>query len=194
MSSLFRRRTTAQQRRIPVMIPEKSAKEQGFTIELLKEETADDCVNAMMKAMPQVRWNKEVLRRSLLAPNALTLVARSDDTVVGVISGTIFQAPIPPPTIGLMTILDPSSGERGVGGYMIDEFIKALQKRVPKASFVDVSLPTADTGSIALYSLKGFVIEGFIKNGFSSAFTSQGGQDLVILRRRFAETQSPNVV
>jgi len=194
MSSLFRRRKAVQQRRIPVMVPAKSAEEEGFSLLPLSEEAADECIDAMMKAMPQVKWNKEGLRRGLLAPNSLTLTARHEGTMVGVISGTVFSTSIPPPTIGLMAILDQESGERGLGGYLIDEFIKAAQKRAPKASFVDVSLPTYDTGSIALYSLKGFVIEGFVKDGFSSTFAGPGGQDLVILRRRFTTVTSPNVV
>ena len=194
MSSLFRRRKPVQPRRIPIMVPEKSAEEEGFNFLQLTEQAADECVDAMTKAMPQVKWNMEGLRRGLLAPNALTLIARHEGAVVGVISGMVFPTVIPPPTINLMAVLNQRSGERGLGGYLIDEFIGALQKRLPKASFVDVSLPTVDTGSIALYSLKGFVIEGFVKDGFSSTFGGQAGQDLVILRRRFATATSPSVV
>jgi len=195
MSSLFRRRREGvKQRRVPVLIPEKSAQEVGFSFEHLSEEAADECIDAMLKAMPQVRWNREGLRRGLLSPNSITLVAKSEGAVVGLINGTVFRMPGSPPTIGMMAILDQKSGERGLGGYLIDEFINAVQKKAPKASFVDVSLPTSDTGSIALYSLKGFVVEGFVKNGFRSSIADQGTQDLVVLRRWFAETRSSSVV
>jgi hypothetical protein len=194
MSSLFKRRRRVKPRPIPVLVPAKSASEEGFNFELLNEEAADECIDTMTKAMPQVRWSREGLRRGLLAPNSLTLIARQGAAIVGIISGTAFQTPIPPPTIGLMAVLDQASGERGLGGYLVDEYMKAIQKRSPKATFVDVSLPTIDTGSIALYSLKGFVIEGFVKEGFSTTFAGQASQDLVILRRRFATTTSPSVV
>jgi ribosomal protein S18 acetylase RimI-like enzyme len=189
MSSFFGRRkreAEPEYRQIPIVVPQKSPEEEGFTFETLDEKTIDEAVDAMMKAMPQVKWNSEGLKRILLSPNALTLIARRERAVVGVISGTVFPTPVPPPTVGLMAVTDPDAGERGVGGFLIDEFIKALQKRSPKATFVDVSLPTFDTGSIALYSLKGFMIEGFIKNGFGQG-VAQGSHDLVILRRRLMQ-------
>ena len=176
------------------MVPEKSAQEAGFTIEELDEKTADECTDTMIKAMPQVKWNKEGLRRSLLAPNALTLIARREAFIVGVISGTVYQTLFPPPMIGLNVIFEKMSGERGLGGYLIDEFIGGVQKKNPKVQFLDVSVPSVDTGSIALYSLKGFLVEGFVKHGFSPNFSAQESQDLVILRRYIATTPSSNVV
>lgn len=80
-----------------------------------------------------------------------------------------------------------------MGGYMIDEFLKATQRRAPKASFVDVSLPASDTGSIALCSLKGFVVEGFVRGGFNPSFTGEGSRDLVILRRWLTATGPSNM-
>ena len=195
MSSLFRRKErTSREIRAPVIIPARTAEEEGFSFEQLTTATADECADAMMKAMPQVKWNREALKQSILAPNALTLMSRHEGAIVGVISGTVIPAANIPPTIILMAILDQASGERGLGGYLVDEFTKAAQKRAPKATFVDVSLPTYDTGSIALYSIKGFMIEGFVKDGFRTNFTGQGTSDLVVLRRRLTAPSPSSVV
>jgi hypothetical protein len=181
MSSFFGRKKRKAEpeydRPIPMIVPQKSAEDEGFTFETLDEKTIDEAIDAMMKAMPQVKWDNEGLKLRLLSPNALTLIARREQTVVGVINGTVF----PGPTVQLMAVTDPVAGERGVGVFLIDRFIKSVQKKNPKAMFVDVNLPAFDTGSIALYSLQGFIIEGFIKNGF------QGSHDLVILRRRLVQ-------
>jgi hypothetical protein len=190
MSSFFGRRkrqAEPEYRPIPIVVPQKSPEEEGFTFETLDEKTIDEAVDAMMKAMPQVKWDSEGLKRILLSPNALTLIARREKALVGVISGTVFPTPVPVPSVGLMAVTDPEAGERGIGALLIDEYIKALQKRSPKAAFVDVSLPTFDNGSIALYSLRGFMIEGFKKNGFGQSFAPQGGSDLVFLRRRLVQ-------
>ncbi|MCJ7771419.1 hypothetical protein MUP37_07605 [Candidatus Bathyarchaeota archaeon] len=64
---------------------------------------------------------------------------------------------------------------------------------MPKLPRVEVSLATIDTGSIALYALKGFLIEGFVKGGFSQPSAGQDGADLIILRRHLSQTESLSV-
>jgi len=176
----------------PHLIPEEPPEKRGFSFEILSKDAADECIDAIVKAMPQVKWNREGMKRRLLAPNALTIIARLKGTLAGVISGTV-MIPSLPPSIGFMAVFDPKSGGRGLGGYLIDEFIKEVQKRDPKAPCVDVSLPNLDTSSIALYSLKGFIVNGFIKNEIRSRL-GKGTQDLVHLRRWLMKTTPTSVV
>ena len=195
MASIFRRRRKqAKQPQGPLLLPEKSADEEGFKFETLSEETIDNCVDAMIKAMPQAKWNRKELSRWLLAPNSLTLIARFESSVAGVISGTVLKTPVPPPTIRLMAVLDQRSGEKGLGGYLINMFIKETRRRAPKASCVDVALPSSEKTSIALCSLMGFDINGFVKDGFRLSFAGTERQDLVLLRRRYTAALSPNIV
>jgi L-amino acid N-acyltransferase YncA len=193
MSFLFKRKRSQTTPRIPVVIPASKATDEGFSFEHLDDKTVEECIETITKAMPQVKWGREGLRRGLLSPGALTLIARREKAIVGLISGTVSQTPSLPPTIGMMMILDRISGERGLGGYLIDEFIKEARKKIPKAQCIDVSLPNTDTGSIALYSLKGFIVEGFIRDGFRPSSERQGWQDLVLLRR-YLEAEAPTSV
>jgi len=195
MASIFRRkRGTAKQSQDPVQLTERSADKEGFNFELLSKKTVADCVSAMMKAMPQARWNREELSRGLLAPNTLTLIARFEGIIVGVISGTVLKTLIPPPTIRLMAVLDQRSGDKGLGGYLITAFLKETRRRIPNAPYVDVALPSSERTSIALYSLMGFDINGFVKDGFMLSFAGAERQDLVLLRRSYTPATSPNVV
>lgn len=195
MASIFRRRRKqAKQPQGPLLLPEKSADAEGFKFETLSDETVVNCVDAMIKAMPQAKWNRKELSRWLLAPNSLTLIARFENTFVGVISGTVLKTPAPPPTIRLMAVLDQRSGEKGLGGYLINMFIKETRSRAPKASCVDVALPSSERTSIALYSLMGFDVNGFVKDGFRLSFAGAERQDLVLLRRPYTAALSPNLV
>ena len=193
MRSLFRGgRNSTGPGRSPLLIPDELPETKGFSFEILGKGSVDECVNAVVKAMPQVKWNREGLKGRLLAPNALTIIARLKGTLVGLISGTL-TTPSLPPSIGFMAIFDPGSSAKGLGGYLIDEFISQVQKKVPKASCIDVSLSNLDTGSIALYSLRGFVVNGFIKNEIRSRL-GKGTYDLVHLRRWLAKASPKSVV
>jgi hypothetical protein len=195
MASIFRRKKKqAKQPQGPRLVSEKSADEEGFKFEILSEKTVDTCVDAMIKAMPQAKWNRKELSHWLLAPNSLTLIAKFENTVAGVISGTVLKTPAPPPTIRLMAVLNQRSGEKGLGKYLINTFILETQRRAPKAACVDVALPSSERTSIALYSLMGFDVNGFVKNGFRLSFAGTERQDLVLLRRRYTAALSPNLV
>lgn len=192
MSSLFGRRKS-ESRKVPVIVADKTSQEAGFNILELDPKEIDELIDRMTKAMPLVRWSNEGLRRNFLSPNSLSLVARRGGVIVGVINGTVSQMPSPLATIGLTAVLDQASGQMGLGGYLIDEFIAVSQKRAPKLPRVEVSLATIDTGSIALYALKGFLVEGLVKGGFSQPSSGQDGADLIILRRHLSLSESLSV-
>jgi ribosomal protein S18 acetylase RimI-like enzyme len=174
-------------------VADKTSQEAGFAILELDAKEVDELIDRMTKAMPLVRWSNDGLRRNFLSPNSLSLVARRDGVIVGIINGTVSQVPSPVASIGLTAVLDQASGQMGLGGYLVDEFIAVAQKRMPKLPRVEVSLATIDTGSIALYALKGFLIEGFVKGGFSQPSAGQDGADLIILRRHLSQTESLSV-
>ena len=194
MTSIFKRKRRPDPRPPkPGSELERSAADVGFSFEELTENSADDCVDAIMKVMPQ-NWNRTELRRWLLAANTLTLIARYNDEVTGVISGTVLKTPRPPPTIRLMAVLDQESGDKGLGMFLINAFISEVRNRAPTASCIDVALPSSERTSIALYSLMGFDITGFVKDGFHIQFAGAAGQDMVLLRRRYPANSSTSIV
>lgn len=193
MGSFFRGRGNyIESGRVPSLIPEDSPEKRGFSFEILNKDTVEECTNTIIKAIPQITWDKKGLRKRLLAPNALTITARLRGTLSGVISGTL-MIPSLPPSIGFMAVFNTESSRKGIGGYLIDEFIREVQKRDPKAPCIDVSLSNLDTGSIALYSLKGFIVNGFIKNEIRPRI-GETVQDLVHLRRWLTKAPPKSVV
>lgn len=193
MRSLFGKKKS-EPKRTNIIVPDKTAQEAGFDIKELVAKEIDECVETLSKYMPQFKLNAEGIRRNFSSPNSLTLIARHEGSIVGVINGIVTKNLIPPPGIGMIVILDKTSGAVGLGGYLIDNFIGSVHKRNPKAPYVDVSVPSFDTGSIALYSLKGFLVEGFVKGGFHQPVAGQKNKDLVILRRYISPTGSSNLV
>lgn len=193
MRSLFGKKQS-ESKRVNIIVPDKTAQEAGFNIKEIDAKEVDECLETMTKFMPQIKWNAEGIRQNFSSPNSLTLIARHEGSIVGVINGIAPHNPIPSPVIGLMVILDQTSGQLGLGGYLVDSFIGSVHKRNPKAPYVDVSLSSIDTASIALYSLKGFLVEGFVKNGFNQPVAGLENQDLVILRRHISPTESSNIV
>ena len=184
MVSFFRRKKRKiNQVRDPRLESEKLAAEGGFSFEILDDKAVNDCVNAMMKATPQAMWSREEVRHWLQAPNALTLIAKREGTIVGVINGIVRNSPMPPPTIRFMAVLDQRSGNQGLGGVLITKFIEELRRITPKTPYVEVSLPGSERTSIALFSLMGFDVSGFVKDGFRLNFSGGERQDLVMLRR-----------
>jgi len=193
MGTLFRGRGSRSEP-IPVLpaIPQDPPETKGFSFKTLGKADVEECVEAVVKTMPQVKWNKEGLKRRLLASNSLTVISRLKGSLAGLINGTV-MTPSLPPSIGFMAIFDPESSVKGLGGYLIDEFVKQVQKRDPKTPCIDVSLSNLDTSSMALYSLKGFIVNGFIKNQIRSRL-GKGTYDLVHLRRWLAKTPPRSVV
>jgi hypothetical protein len=191
MVSFFRRKKRKiSQVKDPRLGSEKLAAEGGFSFEILGDNAVNDCINAMMKATPQAMWGGEELSQWLQAPNSLTLIAKREGTIVGVINGIVRNSPMPPPTIRFMAVLDQKSGDQGLGGLLITKFIDELRRITPKAPYVEVSLPSSERTSIALFSLMSFDVSGFVKDGFRLSFSGGERQDLVMLRRTLTTEQS----
>lgn len=191
MVSFFRRKKRKiNQIKAPGLGPKKLVTEGGFSFEILGDKAVNDCVNAMMKATPQAMWSREEVSHWLQAPNSLTLIAKLEGTIVGVINGIVLNSPMPPPTIRFMAVLDQRSGNQGLGGFLITKFIEELRRITPKAPYVEVSLPGSERTSIALFSLMSFDVSGFVKDGFRLSFSGGERQDLVMLRRTLTAEQS----
>ncbi|MDQ1279820.1 MAG: hypothetical protein QG670_1082 [Thermoproteota archaeon] len=157
---------------------------QEYLFEPMKLEDLSNCVDVIVKAMGDPNINKDFVKQSIRDPNVVTLIARSREKIVGVIYGFVpyklysNQAP----KIVFMGVENQEEAMKGLYGMLIDEFINELKRRFPKVPCIDVSLASKDTNAVALYSNRGFSVEGYIRDGV-------GGPDIVLLRKRFTTSE-----
>ncbi len=152
----------------------------SLVIETLKEKDVQESVKSLQTSLGEQAGpffkDSAALSRAIYGPHAITVIAKKDSKVVGIASGT---ATIPP-NIAFLGVTDQESAREGLGGRLIDQFIDEARKRIPNATGVRTSLPADYTDAVALYSSKGFVVEGFAK-------AAAQGRDIVFLSRSFAK-------
>jgi hypothetical protein len=120
--------------------------------------------------------NSDILKRTLYGPHAITLVAKEDGKIAGVVHGT---ATMPPNIVLLAT--KPSAT---LGSMLIDKFVDHVRNQFPSANAVRTSLPADMTEIVAFYSSKGFIVEGFVKGGIQN-------RDLIFLRKPLTRQTTP---
>ena len=138
-------------------------KNRDFTITRPTDAEFNACADIIAKAVGQQAITKKALEQTLKAPGFIVLVAKSNDRIVGLITGLAVPSTIPPPRIDFLSVPDQASAQKGLYGILIDNFIDELKKRVPTAKHVDTNVGTANPNFIAMYSLKGFRVIGFIR-------------------------------
>lgn len=156
-------------------------KEGDFTIVRATNEDVAPCADMIAKAMGGQPVNREVLEQTLKAPNVIVLVAKVKERVVGMISGLASSSMVPPPRIDFVGVSDEESARRGLHSRLIDEFIEELRRQLPDAKCVDTSVPSANPQIVAMYSMKDFVVIGFLRSDLPHS-------DIVLLRKNIRET------
>ncbi len=145
-----------------------------FTFEELKDNDVEVCLDLI----------KTVIAGSaqLKGPNVLTLVGKNKGKITGMITGLVPQSPQVSlnPRIFFLHPIDGKFAREGLTVMLLNEFIKEVKKRLPKASYIDVIVNSRSVTYIVLYSLNGFVINGFVQ-GYS------GSPDEVFLRGQLRE-------
>jgi len=95
---------------------------------------------------------------------AMTLVAKQKESIVGLINGTLLGIP----RIMFLTVTDEQSAREGLGGMLIDQFVKEIQKSSPHAKRILHNEFADNFNAIGLYSVKGFKVTGYIKDPITS--------------------------
>lgn len=148
-----------------------------FVFESLNEKNVEQCVNLLLSSMKNqllpIHQDKKILKRMIYRNYLLTLIAKREDRIVGIISGTALI----PPSINLFTITDEISAREGLGSILIDKFIELVRRKLPKASYITTRLSTDNIVAISLYLMKDFRIEGFIRGRLE-------GKDIVLLGKK----------
>jgi ribosomal protein S18 acetylase RimI-like enzyme len=149
-----------------------------FTIGEASDEDISFCVDTFFKAMSGQPVSREALEQTLRSPNVIVLVAKTKNKIVGMISGVALPPPMAP-RIDLLSVIDEESARRGLHGQLIDKLVDELKRRLPRTRHIDTTIPTLNPQFVATYSMKGFIVVGFIRG-------DQPGQDSVILRKNLS--------
>jgi len=147
-----------------------------FKFESLREQDLDTCADAVISTLKgqlaKVSEDKETVKRMIYGERVETLIARRENKIVGLISGTY---PIQP-RITFITVTDAQSAREGLSSLLIDEFLKTARKRTPKARFILHNEFAENHKAIGLFSMKGFIVTGFMRDTVT-------GQDVVFMKK-----------
>jgi len=156
----------------------------SFEIESLKEKDVEESAKALLQSLGSqvspVLQDTKALGRAIYGPHAITLIARKKGKIVGIINGTATIQP----TIVFLGVTDPESAKEGLGSILVDRFLEQVKNQFPNVTAVRTTLPANFPDAIALYSSKGFVVEGFVKEAAQ-------GRDVVFLKKLLARSTTP---
>ena len=146
----------------------------NFTFEELKNNDVEVCLDLIKKVI--------VGQVQLKGPNIFTMVGKSKGKIIGMITGLVPQSSPGSlnPRIFFLHPIDGKFARKGLTVMLLNEFINEVKKRLPKASYIDVIVNPRSVTYVALYSLNGFMITGFVQ-GYS------GSPDQVFLRGQLRE-------
>ncbi len=145
-----------------------------FTFEELKDNDVQICLDLVKPVI--------VGPLHLKGPNILTLVGKNKGKIIGMITGLVPQSSqvYHNSRIFFLYPIDSEFARKGLTVMLLNEFIKEVKKRLPKASYIDVIVNPQSVTYVALYSLNGFVINGFVQGYLDSP-------DQVFLRGQLRE-------
>jgi len=136
----------------------------SFSFEQLQLRDVNACVDAILRTLKgqlaAMHEDRETVKRMIYGPQVMTIIAKKEDKIAGLISGTL---PVQP-RIMFLTVTDEQSAREGLGATLIDQFTQAAKKQQPKASFILHNEFAENYNAIGLFSTKGFTITGFIRD------------------------------
>ena len=158
----------------------------SFEIESLKEKDVEESAKILIQSLgnqvPAIFQDVKALGRAIYGPHAITLIAKKSGKIIGIINGTATAQP----TIAFLGVTDPESAREGLGSVLVDKFLEHVKSQFPSISAVRTTLPADFPEAIALYSSKGFVVEGFVKD-----YHLAQGRDMVFLKKSLARSATP---
>ncbi len=153
-----------------------SLKNSEYVLEELKPEDADKCAevlyNSLKGTLPPPIKGKEGVLRMIWGPLKVSVVAKKNNEIVGIITGTASL----PPSVVFIHVLSKEASMAGVEKMLLDHFSKVIKEKVPSATYLTTSVPADERFFISFYLNLGFTIYGFVREGYL-------GKDVVMLRR-----------
>jgi len=150
--------------------------ESEYILEELKPEDAEKCAEVLFESLkgtlPPAIKGKEGILRMIWGPLKVSVVAKKDDKIAGIITGTASL----PPSIVFIHVLSKEASIAGLEKMLLDHFSKIIKEKVPNANYVTTSVPADERFFISFYLNLGFTIYGFVREGYL-------GKDVVMLRK-----------
>ncbi|UCC33291.1 MAG: hypothetical protein JSW53_06215 [Candidatus Bathyarchaeota archaeon] len=134
-----------------------------FSFEPLRKRDRDACAEMIISTLgneAKPYADKNTVKKALYGDKKVTLVARRKERISGLINGTLLGFP----RIMFLTVADEQSAREGLGGMLIDQFVKEIKKISPHAKLILHNEFADNFNAIGLYSVKGFKVTGFIKD------------------------------
>ena len=134
-----------------------------FDFELLRKRDVDACAKMIISTLgneAKMYADKKKVKRMIYGDQVMTLVAKRKEKLSGLVNGTLLGFP----RIMFLTVADEQSAREGLGGMLIDQFVKELRKSSPHAKRVLHNEFADNFHAIGLYSVKGFKVTGYIKD------------------------------
>ncbi len=149
---------------------------QEYVLEELRPEDAERCAEVLFKTLkgtlPPAIKSKEDILKMIWGPLKLSVVAKKNKEIVGIVTGTLAL----PPSVVFIHVLSKEASMAGVEKMLVDRFSEIIKERLPAAKYISTSVPADETLFISFYLNLGFTIYGFVREGYL-------GRDVVLLRK-----------
>jgi len=166
----------------------------SFKIECLKEKDVEESAKAILQylqviggKLPPPFQDSKTIGRMIFGPHAITLIARKEEKIVGIISGFLVQQTVgeitsPQARIELM-ITDAESAKERLDSMLVSRFLQQVKDQFPNVSAVDTVMPVPIPD---VYFSNGFAFAGLMKGVFQGreAFS-------LILRKTLSRSATP---
>ncbi|UCB60096.1 MAG: hypothetical protein JSW72_08295 [Candidatus Bathyarchaeota archaeon] len=147
----------------------------SFSVAPIQRGDVDSCVEMIASTLGDLSksyYDKNVLKNMIQGDQVLTLVAKREKKIVGLINTSLLGFP----RIMFLTVADKRSAQEGLGSMLIDRIVETIKKKLPNSKKILHQEFADSCGAIGLFSINGFKIIGFIKDPVTS-------RDVVFMER-----------
>ncbi len=134
-----------------------------FVIEPLKErdiEASLKVVTSTLGSQTKEYAESATLRRMIHGDHIMTLVAKREEKVVGLINAHLLGIP----KIMFLTVADEKSAQEGLASLLIEKVVDRIKTSLPNAKRVLHNEFAENFNAVGLYSVKGFRVTGYVKD------------------------------
>jgi hypothetical protein len=135
----------------------------GFVFERLKEGDIDaslKVVTATLGSQAKEYAESATLRRMILGEHILTLVAKKEERIVGLVNAHLLGIP----KIMFLTVADEKSAKEGLADLLIEKIVEGIKSALPAAKRILHNEFADNFSAVGLYSVKGFRVTGYVKD------------------------------
>jgi len=138
-----------------------------FVFEPLKErdiEASLKVITSTLGSQAKEYAESATLRRMIYGDHIMTLVAKRDEEVVGLINAHLLGLP----KIMFLTVADEKSAQEGLASLLIEKAVDRIKASLPSARRVLHNEFADNFNAVGLYSVKGFRVTGYVKDPVTS--------------------------